>query len=76
LSPATLDSFTSAEALREWQTKGKPDAVKIIYDRATAEVRVLGTWRGKSFEKTILVEADLAAALQAAKSFIAERTKQ
>ena len=76
LSPATLNSFTSAEALREWETKGKPGAVKVIYDRAGAEVRVLGKWHGKSFEKSFLVEADLAAALKAAKSFIAEQTKQ
>ena len=76
LSPATLDSFTSAEALRNWETKSKPDAVKIIYDRAAAEVRVLGTWRGRSFEKTFRVEADLPAALQAAKSFIAEQARK
>jgi hypothetical protein len=76
LSPATLDSFTNAEALREWETKSKPDTVKIIYDRATAEVRVLGKWRGKTFEKSFLVDPDLPAALKAAKSFIAEQTKQ
>jgi anti-sigma factor RsiW len=75
-SPATLNSFTSAEALREWETKGKPDVVKVIYDRAAAEVRVLGKWHGKSFEKTFLVDPDLAAALKQAESFIAEQTKQ
>ena len=46
-----LDTFTNAEVLREWEAKTKPDAVKVIYDRAAAEVRVLGTWRGKLFEK-------------------------
>ena len=76
LSPATLDSFTSAEALREWETKGKPNAVKVIYDRAAAEVRVLGKWHGKSFEKSFLVDPDLPAALKAAKSFTAEQTKR
>ena len=76
LSPATLNSFTSAGALSEWETKGKPDAVKVIYNRAAAEVRVLGKWRGKSFEKSFLVDPDLATALKAAKSFIAEQTKQ
>ena len=73
---ASLDSFTSAEALREWETNGKPDAVKIIYDRAAAEVRVFGKWHGKSVQKTFLVEVDLAAALKKAKSFIAEQTQK
>ena len=75
-SKATLDSFTNLTALREWETKPKPDAVKIIYDRAAAEVKVLGKWRGKSFEKTFLVEQDLATALAQAKAFIGEQTKQ
>ena len=75
-STATMDSFTNPEELREWETKSKPDAVKIIYDRAAAEVRVLGKWHGKSFEKTFPVEADLPAALKAAKSFIAEQTQK
>jgi len=73
---ATLDSFTSAEALRNWETNSKPDAVKIIYDRAAAEVRVLGTWRGRSFEKSFLVEPDLAAALKQARDFIQTETKR
>ena len=75
-STATLDTFTSAEALRQWETKDKPDAVKIIYDRAAAEVKVLGKWRGNSFERTFPVEPDLAAALKAAKSFIAGKTQR
>jgi hypothetical protein len=73
-SKATLDTFTSAEALREWETNGKPDAVKIIYDRAAAEVRVLGKWREKSFEKTLPVGDDLKSALEQAQAFIREQT--
>lgn len=73
-SKATLNSFTSAEAMRGWETKDTADAVKVIYDRAAAEVRVLGKWRGKSFGKTFLVDADLPATLREAKSFIAEQT--
>jgi hypothetical protein len=76
LAPVTLDSFTTAEALREWEAKGRPDAVKVIYDRAAAEVRVLGKWRGRSFEKTFPVEADLPAALKTAKSYITEQTQK
>ena len=72
-SVATLDSFTNAEALRAWESKVEPDAVKIIYDRAAAEVRVLGKWRGKSFEKTFLIEQDLATTLTQAKAYIREQ---
>ena len=75
-SAATLDSFTNAEALREWESNGKPDAVKIIYDRAAAEVKVVGKWRGKSFEKTFLIEQDLATTLTQARVFIGEQTKR
>ena len=75
-SKATLNSFTNLAALREWETTLKPEAVKIIYDRAAAEVKVLGKWRGQSFEKTFLVEQDLATALAQAKAFIGEQTKQ
>ena len=75
-SKATLNSFTSAEALRGWEKKATPDAVKVIYDRAAAEVRVLGKWHGKSFEKTFLVEADLATALKNAKFFMAEQMQK
>ena len=74
-STASLDSFTNAEALREWETQAKADVVKVIYDRAAAEVRVLGTWRGKSFEKTFPIEQDLATTLTQAKAFIGEQTQ-
>lgn len=70
---ATLDSFTSAGALREWETNGKPDAVKIIYDRAAAEVRVLGKWRGKTFEKSFLIGVNLQSTLEEAKAFVTEQ---
>lgn len=72
---ATLDSFTSAEALREWETDAKPGAVKIVYDRAAGEVRVIGKWGGKSLEKTFQVERDLAATVKEAKAFISEQTQ-
>jgi hypothetical protein len=75
-SKATLDSLTNAVALHVWETKDKPDVVKVIYDRSAAEVRVLGRWHGKSFEKSFLVDPDLPTALKAAKSFIAEQTQE
>ena len=70
-STATLDTFTNVETLHEWEIKGKPDAVKIIYDRAGAEVRVLGRWKGKVLEKTFLIDQSLATTLKQARDYIA-----
>jgi hypothetical protein len=50
--------------------------VKVVFDRAAGEVRILGRWKGESFTKTLLVERDLAATLEEAKSFIKQRTSQ
>lgn len=77
---ASIDSFASVEALRAWEAnwpvETKRAVVKIAYDRAAGEVRVLGRWEGKSFEKTFLVEQDLATALKQARAFIQEKTKR
>jgi hypothetical protein len=48
--------------------------VKVVFDRAAGEVRILGRWKGESFAKTLLVERDLATTLEQAKSFIKQRT--
>jgi hypothetical protein len=50
--------------------------VKVVFDRAAGEVRILGRWKGESFTKTFLVEQDLTATLEEAKSFIKQRTSQ
>ena len=75
---ATFDSIPNVEALRAWETDwaaaSKRPAVKIVYDRAAGEVRVLGRRKGESFRKTFLVGDDLKAALEQAKTFIAEQT--
>jgi hypothetical protein len=75
-SAATLEWFSSAEVFRDWKSKDKANTVKIIYDRTAAEVRVLGKWRGKLFEKTFVIEQDLATTLLQAKAFIGEQTKE
>ncbi len=75
-STATLDSFTNAEALQEWEAQSKTDVVKVIYDRAAAEVRVFGTWRGKSLKKIFAIEQDLTTTLAQAKAFVSEQTKE
>lgn len=75
---AKLDSFTKPELLRAWETNwpAKTDAVKIIYDRNAAEVRVLGRWNGKTFQSSFLVETDFATALARAQAFVLEQTKR
>jgi hypothetical protein len=77
---AAVDSFTSTEALHAWETnwpaQSKRPVVKVVFDRAAGEVRILGRWKGESFTNTFLVERDLAATLEQAKSFIRQRTSQ
>lgn len=77
---AAVDSFTGAEALHAWETnwpaQNKGPVVKVVFDQAAGEVRILGRWKGESFTKTLLVERDLAATLEQAKSFINQRTSQ
>ena len=77
---ALVDSFTGTEALHAWETnwpaQNKRPVVKVVFDRAAGEVRLMGRWKGESFTKTLLVEQDLAATLEQAKSFIRQRTSQ
>jgi hypothetical protein len=76
---AKVDSFASADELRAWETNWpaiKQSAIKIIYDRAAGEVRVLGRWEGKPVEKTFLIEQDLATTLKLVREFIQEQTKR
>lgn len=71
-------TFSTASELENWEQgwpQGERGAVKIIYDKAAAEVRVVGKWRGKLFEKTFLVDQDLTTTLTQAKAFIGEITK-
>ena len=77
---APVDSFTGTEALHAWEAnwpaQNRRPVVKVVFDRAAGEVRILGRWKGESFTKTLLVERDLAATLEQAKSFIKQRTSQ
>ena len=77
---AAVDSFTGTEALHTWEenwpAQNRRPVVKVVFDRAAGEVRILGRWKGESFTKTLLVERDLAATLEEAKSFIKQRTSQ
>ena len=77
---AVVDSFSSAENARAWETnwpgEGGKAVVKILYDRPAGELRVLGRWKGKPFAKTFVVEQDFAAALSLARDFIREQTSR
>ena len=77
---AAVDAFTGTEALHAWETnwptQSKRPVVKVVFDRAAGEVRILSRWKGESFTKTLLVERDLATTLEQAKSFIKQRTSQ
>jgi hypothetical protein len=77
---AAVDSFTGAEALHAWETnwpaQNKKPVVKVVFDRAAGEVRILGRWKGESFTNTFLVERDLAATLEQARTFVKQRTSQ
>jgi hypothetical protein len=69
-----VEKFSDAEALRTWQSnwpgsKGQP-AAKVVYDRAAAEIRVLGQTPRGTFAKTFPLEPDLAMALKQAAEFI------
>jgi hypothetical protein len=77
---ATIDSFTDPQALHTWETNwpapNKSPVVKVVFDPATGEVRLLGRWKGDSFAKTLLVEQNLATTLEQARSFIKDRTSR
>lgn len=77
-SAAAVNSFSTRADLSAWEgawpASAKGAAVKIVYDRAAGEVRVLGRWRGKAFDRTFLVEQDLGVTLNQIKAFIHEQT--
>ena len=50
--------------------------VKIVFDPASAEVRVVLRSGGRRVEKVILVEQDLSAALKQADTFIKENLRR
>jgi hypothetical protein len=75
---APVDSFTGTEALHAWETNWPAQierpVVKVVFDRAAGEVRILGRRKGESFARNFLVERNLAVTLEQAKSFIKQRT--
>ena len=75
---SAVQHFTDTAELAAWEKAWPSDtqrlAVKIIYDRAAGEVRVLLRQQQEIIQKTFTVESDLTAAVQQAKAFIQEQT--
>ena len=75
---AAIQNFEKPTDLETWATtwpQGRKPAFKVIYDRTSGEVRVLGRKDGRSFDKTFPVERDLPSAVAKAGAFIREQTK-
>src|SRR5439155_8296061 len=75
-----VQHFSSASEVEAWE-KNWPNGdgrsvAKVIYDRSAGEVRVSGRSQKRVFEKTFLVERDLATTLQQVKVFIREQTER
>jgi hypothetical protein len=75
---STFRSFDKADLLENWETNwpgGNKLTAKVIYDRAAGEVRVLLHEKGKSQQKTFVIEQDLATTMREVGNFIREQTK-
>ena len=75
-----VESFSSTSALAEWEKnwpeQRKKPVVKVIYDRSAGEVRVIGRFGEKRFQRTFPIETDRQTALKRVASFIAEQTSR
>jgi len=70
---STVQSFDQTGSLENWETNwptGDKMTVKVIYDRAAGEVRVLLHQGDESQQKTFAIEQDLATTLQQVNNFI------
>ena len=72
-----VQRFSSAGELEAWEKNqsadGRGHTARIIYDRATGEVRVSGRSKGKLFQKAFPVEKDLATTLRQVNTFVLEQ---
>lgn len=74
-----VSTFASESELTSWEktfpADSKHDAVKIIYDRAAGEVRVVGRVNGEAVQAVFTVGDDLASALNKAAAFARSQAK-
>ena len=76
---STIETFDKTDPLESWKTKwpdGDQPGAKVIYDRPSGEVHVFLRIRGRSQEKTFVIESDLASTLREADTFIREQMKR
>jgi hypothetical protein len=76
---SSYQNFDTTAPMENWLTNwpaGDKPAVKVIYDRATAEVRVVVHGAGKDLQKNFPVDADLATTMLAVGNFVQEQTKR
>lgn len=77
---APFTNFSYANELsaweKSWPTSAKQYEIKIIYNRAAAEILVLGKGRGREFGSTFSVGSDLHDALLRAETFIRQQTSK
>jgi hypothetical protein len=75
----TVQTFSKTSEMevweKNWPEEGKRPVVKVIYDRAAGEIRVLGHWKGNPIQKTFPIDNDPATALKQANAFVQEQTK-
>ena len=71
-----IRSFSKANDLdaweSNWQLEVRRPQAKIVYDRASGEVRVSIRWKGQILRKSIPVDSNLPLVLQQAKAFVTE----
>ena len=71
---STVREFSDAELLRKWLTDERGPArrplVRVVYDRATAEIRLTIRRGGSVTERTIPVDTDLRSALEEARKLV------
>lgn len=78
-SNAAVASFTAADELHSWETDWPSDKaamLKIIYNRAAGEVRVLSWQQGKVQEKVFPLERDLATTLKSVEDYVTGQVKR
>lgn len=75
-SPVT--NFSNAQDLKSWEQSwtsgGRGYQVKIVYDRAAAEIRVFGRGRGREFTNSFSVDPGIREALGRAEAYVKQQT--
>jgi hypothetical protein len=74
----TVTNFSNAQDLKswekEWPTGARGYQVKVIYDRAAAEIRVVGRGLGREFTNSFPVDSDIREALTRVQAYINQQT--